>query len=93
MKTLRYHNCRVCGYYISNPPWGYDNQTPTYEICSCCGVEFGNEDYCLLSIIRYRKEWKEKGMPWFERKLKPSNWSFEIQKREIPDKWQLNDVK
>ena len=28
---------------------------PSYEICPCCGVEFGNEDYTLTSILEYRK--------------------------------------
>ena len=37
--------CRICGYRLGFEPWGDDEKTPTYEICPCCGVEFGN---CLL---------------------------------------------
>ncbi len=44
------HNCRVCGLYIDDLPWGEDGNCPTYEICSCCGVEFGNEDYTVESV-------------------------------------------
>ena len=29
------HNCRVCGYYIDDLPWGKDGNCPTYEICPC----------------------------------------------------------
>jgi len=28
------HNCRVCGLYIDDLPWGEDGNCPTYEICS-----------------------------------------------------------
>lgn len=45
------HFCRVCGLYIEDEPWGKDGSCPTYEICSCCGVEFGNEDYILLNQL------------------------------------------
>ena len=37
--------CRICGYRLGFEPWGDDGKTPTYEICPCCGVEFGNEDW------------------------------------------------
>lgn len=39
------HNCRVCGYYIDDLPWGKDGNCPTYEICPCCGDEFGTAKY------------------------------------------------
>ena len=41
--------CKVCGYKLSFESWGDDGNTPTYEICPCCGVEFGNEDYTAES--------------------------------------------
>lgn len=42
--------CRICGYRLGFEPWGDDEKTPTYEICPCCGVEFGNEDCTIKSI-------------------------------------------
>lgn len=33
------HNCRVCGLYIEDFPWGDDGNCPTYEICPCCGAK------------------------------------------------------
>lgn len=49
--------CRICGYRLGFEPWGDDEKTPTYEICPCCGVEFGNEDCTMKSIKEYRKSW------------------------------------
>ncbi len=82
---MKNHNCRVCGLYITTKPWGNDGQNPTFEICPCCGVEFGNEDYSLDSIRNFRKEWLGKGAPWFDPKQKPLNWILEDQLQSIPD--------
>ncbi|TWV06061.1 hypothetical protein FQ707_14610 [Bacteroidaceae bacterium HV4-6-C5C] len=82
---MKNHNCRVCGLYITTKPWGNDGQNPTFEICPCCGVEFGNEDYSLDSIRNFRKEWLGKGAPWFDPKQKPLNWKLEDQLQSIPD--------
>lgn len=50
------HNCRVCGLHIDDLPWGQDGNSPTYDICPCCGVEFGYEDYTAESARRYREK-------------------------------------
>lgn len=54
-------------------------KTPTYEICPCCGVEWGNEDYTLESRIEYRNKWLAAGAKWFEPQKKPANWNLEEQ--------------
>lgn len=52
------NTCRVCGYTDAIFfPWGKDGKTPSFEICECCNVEFGYEDYQLSSIRRYRQKW------------------------------------
>ena len=58
--------CRICGYRLCFEPWGDDGKTPTYEICPCCGVEFGNEDCTMKSIKEYRGSWIKSGCKWFE---------------------------
>lgn len=78
------HNCRVCGLSATDLPWGEDEKTPTYEICSCCGVEFGNEDYTVESTICYRNKWIEEGMAWFWPKDKPVKWNKGKQFKNIP---------
>ena len=75
--------CRVCGFYINDKPWGEDGHTPTYEICPCCGVEFGNEDYSLESIHRYRTEWINNGCQWFDISQRPSDWNKHVQFENI----------
>lgn len=77
------HNCRVCGLYIEELPWGEDGNCPTYEICPCCGVEFGNEDYTIQSVKEYREDWIKKGANWFEPDEKPKNWNLENQLKDV----------
>lgn len=81
------NNCRVCGFYLNNPPWGNDGESPSYEICPCCGVEFGNEDYTIESIKKYRNKWLTEGAKWFSPEKKPVNWNKESQYNDIPTKY------
>lgn len=79
-------HCRVCGLLSEDvdKPWGGDGKTPSFNICDCCGCEFGYED-CLLSAIRkYREEWIAKGAPWFQKKARPENWDLQEQLKKIP---------
>ena len=79
--------CRVCGYKLDFMIWGEDGKTPSYEICPCCGVEFGNEDYSKLSVYDYRKNWIESGCIWFDSHKKPLNWSYTTQANNIPSSY------
>lgn len=87
MNKSSINNCRVCGFYMIDEPWGEDGETPTYEICPCCGVEFGNEDYTLESTKEYRKTWLSTGAKWFESKEKPIDWDMEKQMQNIPEEY------
>ncbi|WP_449387855.1 hypothetical protein [Chryseobacterium lineare] len=82
------HNCRVCGLFIDDLPWGEDGKSPTYEICPCCGVEFGYEDYTVESTKKYRKEWLIKGAKWFDKSEQPEKWDKEQQFKNIPALYQ-----
>jgi len=85
--TLNTHECRVCGCYSEDFPWGEDGRSPTYHICPCCGVQFGKEDISLESIKKYRDEWITKGGIWFVKNKKPDGWNMEIQMKNIPEKF------
>lgn len=79
MKLIRRNRtelfCRVCGLiYIDYLPWGNDNNSPTNDICDCCGCEFGYEDCNLNAIKSYRDNWIKNNYEWFNNKYKPSNW-------------------
>jgi hypothetical protein len=72
--------CPVCGLEQNEPPWGDDGKNPSFDICDCCGVEFGYEDSTPESIESYRKKWIAEGAKW---KRKPENWNLEKQLNNI----------
>ena len=76
--------CRVCGLIQLDPPWGEDGKSPSYEICSCCGVEFGYEDSSVNGVVTYRRKWLEAGANWEDVEERPNNWSAEEQMKNVP---------
>ena len=78
------YHCRVCGLSRGYEPWGEDGNTPIFEICNCCGAEFGYHDFNLEATKSYRKTWLERKNKWFEPKKMPLNWSLEEQLKKIP---------
>jgi hypothetical protein len=79
--------CRVCGLQQVEPPWGEDDMSPTYDICDCCGVEFGYEDSATASVKRYRLEWLQQGAPWFRPEARPPDWDPEEQIKRVPESY------
>lgn len=78
---MRY-TCPVCG-LRSLYEHAYDkNENPSFEICSCCGTEFGYDDFTKSHSV-LRKEWMEKGCPWFNESKKPKDWNLENQLANI----------
>jgi len=77
--------CRVCGLEQSSPPWGEDGRSPTFDICDCCGVEFGYEDSTLVGVREFRAAWLKRGAPWFRPEARPPGWSRESQLEQVPD--------
>ena len=57
----KFTRCRVCGYDYAPDffPWGETGNSPTFEICQGCGVEFGYSDTNLEGIIAYRQHYLE----------------------------------
>jgi hypothetical protein len=46
-----------------------------YNICPCCGTEFGVDDH-LLAPSQIRQQWIKAHMPWFDEIIsQPSGWS------------------
>lgn len=76
--------CRVCGLFTKNYfPWGLDGATPTYDICACCGVEFGYEDSSVNSVRGYRTKWIADGAKWWDHGQKPGGWNVDDQLKEL----------
>ena len=56
--------CRVCGFELGFHPWGEDGTDPSFDICPCCGTEFGYQDTLLSAIIKARQRWIDRGTRW-----------------------------
>ncbi|GGQ95257.1 hypothetical protein GCM10008957_04510 [Deinococcus ruber] len=77
--------CRVCGYIYPVPPYGDDGDSPTYNYCPCCGVEYGYQDFTPEGVRMYREEWLSRGRLWHDPKEEPENWDWIEQSKNIPD--------
>ena len=80
------YTCPVCGFNgLEEDPYNQRNEA-SYEICPCCGFEFGFDlaDSKNL-LIEYRRRWIKNGARWFIERLKPENWDLEAQLKN-PDK-------
>ena len=87
MSEIDYRNhCRVCGLDQGEPIWGEDGLSPTFDICSCCGVEFGYGDHSADNCREIRKHWLEaESGCWRSPQHKPTAWSWEDQRMRIPE--------
>ena len=79
--------CRVCGLLNDEPPWGADGKTPSFEICVCCGAEYGYEDCTLEGARKYRQSWLASGAMWDTPRFKPDGWNSDEQLANIPQQF------
>jgi hypothetical protein len=74
------HECPVCGYDgFDEAPW--DGESPSYDICPGCGIEFGYQDFRPTLPERQerwaqlREVWIDAGRPWTSSTHpRPSEW-------------------
>lgn len=77
------------------PPYSEYYGMPSYEVCGCCGFEFGNDDEpgtgAPITFQGYLAEWIADGIIWFRPEKKPQDWSLAEQLRlaGIPTQFQL----
>ena len=59
---------------------------PSYEVCPCCGFEFGNDDdpgtATPETFEQYLENWIALGTPWFDLSKRPAKWSLSDQIRK-----------
>jgi hypothetical protein len=72
---------------LGSPPWRFPGPPPyeqwfgmpSYEVCPCCGFEFGNDDNPGTaqpsSFEEYRASWMAEGCPWFDSTRRPKEWA------------------
>lgn len=77
------NKCPVCGYGgLHEEPFD-DADAPSYEICPCCGTEFGYHD-AKTPHRALRQKWIAKGSPWHSRvKPSPQGWDPAEQLRSL----------
>ncbi|NQX63735.1 hypothetical protein HQN88_33330 [Paenibacillus qinlingensis] len=66
VRIIRGYICPVCGFdKLEMPP--YDEKgNESFEICHCCGFEFGVGDVSeSITFVSYRNEWISEGFKWF----------------------------
>lgn len=73
--------CLVCGYPELTKPYG-DFFRPSYEICPCCGYQYGYDDYIWTPIDR-RQKWMDDGMRWWSHDGPPDDWDPQQQLRRL----------
>jgi hypothetical protein len=65
------------------PPYSMHYGQPSYEVCACCGFEYGNDDEpgtaSPVTFEQYRKEWMTDGYPWFDESKRPTGWTPDAQ--------------
>jgi hypothetical protein len=76
--------CLVCGYNkLIDPPYNRDGYA-SYEICPCCGFQYGYDDhgnrYKHNSVVQniidiWRSNWIRSGCLWFSSREKPAEWN------------------
>ena len=64
------------------PPYEEFLGQPSYDVCSACGFEFGNDDNPgtaeALTFAQYRDDWLARGGAPFQSRLAREGWSFEV---------------
>ena len=86
-KPERY--CRICGLDQEEKEVRDNFGYASFDICSCCGVEFGYQDCTKNSCSKYRRYWLcTLNNKWFNEKEKPKDWSLNLQLDQI-----INDFK
>jgi hypothetical protein len=88
------HVCPACGFAgLQAAPWRRKSNDPnddrlrtSHEICACCGIEFGRDDWAggdlgkrLESYRRWRERWIKSGMRWFKPEAMPEGWQAQTQ--------------
>jgi len=81
--------CPICGFQgLDEAPYDEDLNA-SYDICPCCGVEFGYDDF-KNDNVKFeiaRNKWISNGAKWFNKNKKPKNWILEAQLKntELPE--------
>ena len=76
--------CLVCGYdKLCAPPYDQHGRR-SFEICPCCGFEFGfDDDSEGLTHTEYKGKWIATGAEWFDTDARPEVWDLDKQLKRM----------
>ena len=86
MKSNNLNICPVCGFdKLGEPPYAHDKGSlPIFEICFCCGYQFGYDDTNLgLTFEAYRKKWINDGFSYHLEEDKPEGWDEKMMQKQL----------
>jgi len=83
MSRPKKHPCPVCGWPALAEPPRSPSGGGSYEICPCCGFQFGvSDDDAGISPAEWRRRWIAGGMKWASlSRTAPARWSATRQLR------------
>ncbi|MEN9352743.1 MAG: hypothetical protein RL318_68 [Fibrobacterota bacterium] len=71
--------------YAAKPPYAALYGEPSFEMCLCCGYEFGYHDDPEsgkpVSFSEHLKNWMAEGTPWYDDAREPGGWRIQDQLR------------
>ena len=74
LNRSQFYICPVCGYPELDEAAYDDFGCASYNICPCCGTEFGYDD-STVAHAELRKKWILKGMLWWSKNQhQPKDW-------------------
>lgn len=70
------HTCPVCGWPELHAPPRSASGAPSFELCPCCGFEFGyDDDDQGVTYEQARTRWTAGGMEWWsDSRPAPATW-------------------
>ncbi len=76
------YQCPVCGYPdLKDPPYDPITNASSFDICPCCGCEYGYNDATPWAKRNHLLKWLKRGAPWFMPELRPANWDVKTKLR------------
>ncbi len=75
--------CPICGYGPRLEPYkSVEELRGSYDICVCCGCEYGYDDTPATF-----EGWKHSGYKWFSPKAMPPQWNLDEQLTHVIRPW------
>lgn len=76
--------CPVCGYKGLDEPAYNEYGDPSYEICPCCGFEYGFDDHSEgYTFESYREKWIKEGYRFNRKENEPKDWNADKAKEQL----------